>query len=186
MNSIGGSDRAGPVPRVSEGAGPDALEFEWHTGGGLSQEMQGEVVNFFSSQITEDAWNQRFSAPYGENGFAAAMKSFDSVTCHLLVARDAQGVCIGLLDMQAAHETKDSAQLGLIVASKNQRRGCGSSMVRQAIEHGRCKGFKELVIDAQGKGAAMLAQKLGFMRDFGESSRYVYKLCDMDDPCIVY
>jgi GNAT superfamily N-acetyltransferase len=168
---------------------------EWHAGADLTVSVETELRAFFLCAVDRDSWNQRYALRHSEEGVDKLLGSLRSKGCHLLLARDAKGVCIGVLDL---HVQDDEAEVGLILASHQQRRGHGTRMAREAEAFARSQGLQRLLALPQGMGVPAFLAKLGFSpwpREDGRHERLVTPapstgeelgLTERDLGCIVF
>lgn len=192
MNSIGGHK---VVPEVwSSGRPEPTYTHRWLKGEELSLDAEADVQNFLLARVSEQAWCERWSVPYDQDGVDAVIAALRAPGCHMLLTLDVQGACIGLLDMHI--DDSGSAEMGLIVADKSQRQGHGLRMVEEAERFARTHGLRELAIHAKGSGIEMGARKRLYERDPNVDGRYVLSLEEIEwaqgslepsfCPCTIY
>lgn len=170
MNAIGG--KGSVLVRSDTNERLVNVRLAWFNGEDLSLARQEAVRDFLKRRVDATTWFYRWSVEAGENGVEQVMKSLQGQGCHVLLAIDANGACVGMLDLHLGRSK--TAEFGIVVASDQQRQGHGTRMAKAAIEFAQLKGLCELSVEARGPGVDRWVQNLGFERDKEQDGRYVF------------
>lgn len=171
------------------------FRLEWQVGSELTESTEADLRRFYSLSVDADSWGQRYALVSGDEGIDQALASFRSGSCHLLLARDAKGACVGVLDLHVQQQ-ENEAEVGIIIAQHQRGRGHGTRMAEEAEAFARSKGLHRLVALPQGMGVSAFLGKLGFSamprhdgrheRLLPSSSSAGLGLTDKDLECIVF